>query len=51
MHVPAMRMNDSAQLLQRMGAAVSLSFFEDELHTIRPEELTKVNQTIFCKVS
>jgi predicted esterase len=44
-------MNDSAQLLQRMGAAVSLSFFEDELHTIRPEELAKVNQTIFCKVS
>jgi phospholipase/carboxylesterase len=51
MHVPAKRMNDSAQLLQRMGAAVSLSFFEDELHTIRPEELAKVNQTIFCKVS
>jgi phospholipase/carboxylesterase len=51
MHVPAKRMNDSAQLLQRMGAAVSLSFFEDELHTIRTEELAKVNQTIFCKVS
>jgi phospholipase/carboxylesterase len=51
MHVPAKRMNDSAQLLQRMGAAVSLSFFEDDLHTIRPEELAKVNQTIFCKVS
>ena len=51
MHVPAKRMNDSAQLLQRMGAAISLSFFEDELHTIRPEELAKVNQTIFCKVS
>ncbi len=51
MHVPAKRMNDSAQLLQRMAAVVSLSFFEDELHTIRPEELAKVNQTIFCKVS
>jgi phospholipase/carboxylesterase len=51
MHVPAKRMNDSAQLLQRMGAAVSLFFFEDELHTIRPEELATVNQTIFCKVS
>jgi phospholipase/carboxylesterase len=51
MHVPAKRMNDSAQLLQRMGAVVSLGFFEDELHTIRPEELAKVNQTIFCKVS
>jgi phospholipase/carboxylesterase len=51
MHVPAKRMQDSAQLLQQMGASVSLSFFEDELHTIRPEELVQVNQTIFCKVS
>lgn len=51
MHVPAARMKDSAQLLQKMGAAVHLSFFEDELHTIRPEELAQVNQTIFCKVS
>jgi len=30
-----------------MGAEVSLSLFEDELHTIRPEELTWVNQTLF----
>ncbi len=51
MHVPAKRMNDSAQLLQRLGGVVSLNFFEDELHTIRPEELAAVNQTIFCKVS
>ncbi len=47
MHVPAQRINDSAQLLQRMGAEVSLKFFEDELHTIRPEELTWVNKTLF----
>jgi phospholipase/carboxylesterase len=47
MHVPAQRINDSAQLLQRMGAEVSLKFFEDELHTIRPEELTWVTQTLF----
>jgi phospholipase/carboxylesterase len=47
MHVPAQRIHDSAQLLQRMGAEVSLKFFEDELHTIRPEELTWVNQTLF----
>lgn len=47
MHVPAQRINDSAQLLQRMGAEVSLKFFEDELHTIRPEELTWVNQMLF----
>jgi phospholipase/carboxylesterase len=47
MHVPAQRIHDSAQLLQKMGAEVSLKFFEDELHTIRPEELTRVNQTLF----
>ena len=47
MHVPAQRIHDSAQLLQKMGAEVSLKFFEDELHTIRPEELTWVNQMLF----
>ena len=47
MHVPAQRIHDSAQLLRKMGAEVSLKFFEDELHTIRPEELTWVNQTLF----
>jgi phospholipase/carboxylesterase len=47
MHVPAQRINDSAQLLQKMGAEVSLKFFEDELHTIRPEELTWANQMLF----
>lgn len=47
MHVPAQRIHDSAQLLQKMGAEVSLTLFEDELHTIRPEELTWVNQTLF----
>jgi phospholipase/carboxylesterase len=47
MHVPAQRIHDSAQQLQKMGAEVSLKFFEDELHTIRPEELTWVNQTLF----
>jgi phospholipase/carboxylesterase len=47
MHVPAQRINDSAQQLQKMGAEVSLKFFQDELHTIRPEELTWVNQTLF----
>uniref|UniRef100_UPI0040492B8B alpha/beta hydrolase n=1 Tax=Algoriphagus sp. TaxID=1872435 RepID=UPI0040492B8B len=47
MHVPAQRIHDSAQLLQKMGAEVSLSLFEDELHTIRPEELIWVNQQLF----
>ena len=47
MHVPAQRIHDSAQLLQKMSAEVSLSLFEDDLHTIRPEELTWVNQKLF----
>ena len=47
MHVPAQRIHDSAQLLQKMGAEVSLSLFKDELHTIRPEELIWVNQQLF----
>ena len=47
MHVPAQRIHDSAQLLRKMGAEVSLKFFEDPFHTIRPEELTWVNQTLF----
>ena len=47
MHVPAQRIHDSAQLLQKMGAEVSLYLFEDELHTIRHEELTWVNQQLF----
>ena len=46
-HVPADRMRDSAQLLQDMGAVVSLTFFEDAAHTIRPDELAEVNQKIF----
>ena len=47
MHVPAQRIHDSAQLLQKMSAEVSLSLFEDDLHTIRHEELTWVNQQLF----
>ena len=47
MHVPAQRIHDSAQLLQKMSAEVSLSLFEDDLHTIRHEELTWVNQKLF----
>jgi hypothetical protein len=30
-----------------MGAVVSLTFFEDAAHAIRPEELAWVNQKIF----
>lgn len=46
-HVPAQRIRDSAQLLRELGAEVTLTFFEDSDHTIRPEELAFVNQNIF----
>jgi len=46
-HVPAQRIRESAQLLEDMGAVVSLTFFEDAAHTIRPEELASVNHKIF----
>jgi phospholipase/carboxylesterase len=46
-HVPAKRMKDSAELLKKMGAEVTLRFFDDPEHTIRREELEWVNQHIF----
>jgi phospholipase/carboxylesterase len=46
-HVPAKRMQDSAELLKKMGAEVTLSFFDDQKHTIRKEELDWVNRHIF----
>ena len=47
MHVPVQRIYDSAEVLQHMGAKVSLRLFEDELHTVRPEELSWVNKEFF----
>jgi phospholipase/carboxylesterase len=46
-HVPAKRMQDSQQLLQNMGASVTLKLYHDPEHTIRREELEWVNEQIF----
>jgi phospholipase/carboxylesterase len=46
-HVPAKRMQDSSELLKKMGAEVTLMFFDDPEHTIRGEELDWVNRHIF----
>lgn len=46
-HVPAIRIQESADLLQQMGAEVTVKLFEDPDHTIREEEIEWVNQHIF----
>jgi len=47
MHVPVQRIYDSVEVLKHMGAKVSLRLFEDQLHTVRPEELSWVNKEFF----
>ncbi|TFV93341.1 phospholipase [Algoriphagus kandeliae] len=44
MHVPLSRMQDSADLLKKMGAEVTLIPFPDSMHTIRQEEVEWVNE-------
>lgn len=46
-HVPAKRINESAELLRKMGAEVTVKLFDDPDHTIRAEEIKWVNQKIF----
>ncbi|NVK49683.1 MAG: dienelactone hydrolase family protein [Cyclobacteriaceae bacterium] len=44
MHVPLTRMQESATLLERLGAKVNLLSFNDAMHTIREEEVDWVNK-------
>lgn len=46
-HVPASRIKESADLLRKMGADVTIKLFDDPDHTIREEEVNWVNQKIF----
>jgi phospholipase/carboxylesterase len=46
MHVPLSRIEDSARLLEKMGAAVKTFIFQDTEHTIRQEEINWVNVNI-----
>ena len=48
-HVPASRINDSANLLRKMGSDVHVELFNDPDHTIREEEINWVNQNIFIE--
>ena len=46
-HVPAKRINESADLLRKMGADVTVKLYEDPDHTIRTDEINWVNYKIF----
>ena len=46
MHVPLSRIEASAELLEKMGAAVKTYIFQDSDHTIRQEEINWVNVNI-----
>lgn len=46
-HVPAKRINESSDLLRKMGADVTIKLFNDPDHTIRDEEINWVNQKLF----
>jgi phospholipase/carboxylesterase len=46
-HVPAKRIEESADLLRKMGANVKVELFDDQDHTIREKEINWVNQNIF----
>jgi phospholipase/carboxylesterase len=46
-HVPAQRINDSADLLNSMGAEVTVKLFDDPDHTVRAEEINWVKQKLF----
>jgi phospholipase/carboxylesterase len=46
-HVPAHRIEESGELLRKMGADVTIKLFNDSDHTIREEEINWVNQNVF----
>jgi len=47
MHVPLTRIEESADLLRKMGAKVKTMIFQDTQHAIRQEEIEWVNENIF----
>ena len=49
MHVPLFRIEDSAELIKKMGGNIETLIFEDSAHTIRKEELDWVNENILKK--
>ncbi|QYH39821.1 phospholipase [Algoriphagus sp. NBT04N3] len=48
-HVPLTRIEESAQLLEKMGANVKTLIFDDPEHTIREKELEWVNEHLLSQ--
>lgn len=48
-HVPLTRIEESAELLEKMGANVKTLIFDDPEHTIREEELEWVNEHLLSQ--
>jgi len=46
-HVPLQRVKESAGILEKMNAKVSLSVYENRPHTISQDEINQVNTLIF----
>ena len=46
-HVPVERVNESAELLEKMNAFVTKKIYKNMGHTINQDEITTVNKMIF----
>ncbi|MCH7414730.1 alpha/beta fold hydrolase [Belliella sp. R4-6] len=49
MHVPLSRIEESIEIMEKMGAATKTLIFQDTNHTIRQEEIDWVNVNILSK--
>jgi phospholipase/carboxylesterase len=48
-HVPAARVNETAEILEKMNALVTKKIYKNMGHTINQDELSTVNKMIFTK--
>lgn len=48
-HVPLTRVEDTVQIMQQMGANVTLNVYENMPHTISQDEVDRANELIFKK--
>lgn len=46
-HVPVERVNETAKLMEKMNAKVTVKIYENRPHTISTDEIKNVNQLIF----
>lgn len=46
-HVPVSRVNESAEILEKMGARVSVKIYEGRPHTISQDEIEQANTLVF----